>query len=101
VWYLAAKDEGHGFAKKKNADFQFYTTVLFMQTYLMGEVGREATVWPIVPNWESKVTFVRKSGKFRLDSDRSSRITSDCEGMEFVSLQHRRGAGIRERCHNC
>ena len=29
VWYLAAKDEGHGFAKKKNADFQFYTTVLF------------------------------------------------------------------------
>ena len=30
VWYLAAKDEGHGFAKKKNADFQFYTTVLFM-----------------------------------------------------------------------
>ena len=34
VWYLAAKDEGHGFAKKKNADFQFYTTVLFMQKYL-------------------------------------------------------------------
>jgi dipeptidyl aminopeptidase/acylaminoacyl peptidase len=37
VWYLAAKDEGHGFAKKKNADFQFYTTVLFMQKYLLGE----------------------------------------------------------------
>lgn len=35
VWYLAAKDEGHGFQKKKNADFQFYTTVLFMQTYLL------------------------------------------------------------------
>jgi dipeptidyl aminopeptidase/acylaminoacyl peptidase len=34
VWYLAAKDEGHGFAKKKNADFQFYTTVLFIQKYL-------------------------------------------------------------------
>jgi hypothetical protein len=30
------KDEGHGFAKKKNADFQFYTTVLFMQKYLLG-----------------------------------------------------------------
>jgi dipeptidyl aminopeptidase/acylaminoacyl peptidase len=39
VWYLAAKDEGHGFAKKKNRDFQFYTTVLFMQTYLMGAGG--------------------------------------------------------------
>jgi dipeptidyl aminopeptidase/acylaminoacyl peptidase len=37
VWYLAAKDEGHGFARKKNADFQFYTTVLFMQEYLLGE----------------------------------------------------------------
>jgi dipeptidyl aminopeptidase/acylaminoacyl peptidase len=36
VWYLAASDEGHGFAKKKNADFQFYTTVLFMQKYLLG-----------------------------------------------------------------
>ena len=35
VWYLAAKDEGHGFAKKKNADFQFYTTVMFMQKYLL------------------------------------------------------------------
>jgi len=37
VWYLAAKDEGHGFAKKKNADFQFYATVLFMQSYLLGK----------------------------------------------------------------
>jgi dipeptidyl aminopeptidase/acylaminoacyl peptidase len=36
VWYLAAKDEGHGFAKKKNADFQFYTTVMFIQKYLLG-----------------------------------------------------------------
>jgi dipeptidyl aminopeptidase/acylaminoacyl peptidase len=35
VWYLAARDEGHGFAKKKNQDFQFYATVLFMQEYLL------------------------------------------------------------------
>ena len=35
VWYLAANDEGHGFAKKKNADFQFFTTVLFIQKYLL------------------------------------------------------------------
>jgi dipeptidyl aminopeptidase/acylaminoacyl peptidase len=35
VWYLMAKDEGHGFAKKKNADYQFYATVLFMQEYLL------------------------------------------------------------------
>ena len=37
AWYLAAKDEGHGFAKKKNADFQFYATVLFVEQYLLGK----------------------------------------------------------------
>ena len=26
VWYLMAKDEGHGFAKKSNRDYQFYAT---------------------------------------------------------------------------
>lgn len=35
VWYLMARDEGHGFAKKTNADFQFYATVLFMKEYLL------------------------------------------------------------------
>ena len=34
VWYLAAKDEGHGFAKKKNADFLFYATILFVEKNL-------------------------------------------------------------------
>jgi hypothetical protein len=31
VWYLRADNEGHGFQKKDNQDFQFYATVLFMQ----------------------------------------------------------------------
>ena len=35
VWYLMASDEGHGFAKKKNQDFQFYATVAFIQEYLL------------------------------------------------------------------
>ena len=35
VWWLMAKDEGHGFAKKKNADFQFYATVRFVEEYLL------------------------------------------------------------------
>jgi dipeptidyl aminopeptidase/acylaminoacyl peptidase len=35
VWYLAAKDEGHGFAKKTNRDFLFYVEVLFVQTFLL------------------------------------------------------------------
>ncbi|MEY2548746.1 MAG: hypothetical protein QOD64_1328 [Verrucomicrobiota bacterium] len=35
VWFLMAKDEGHGFAKKKNADFQFFSTVQFMREFLL------------------------------------------------------------------
>jgi dipeptidyl aminopeptidase/acylaminoacyl peptidase len=35
VWFLMAKDEGHGFAKKKNADFQFYGTVQFIRENLL------------------------------------------------------------------
>ena len=34
-WYLMAKDEGHGFQKKKNADFQFLSTVQFWQQHLL------------------------------------------------------------------
>lgn len=36
IWFLMADDEGHGFVKKKNVEFQFYATVQFMQTYLLG-----------------------------------------------------------------
>ncbi|MBE9179740.1 S9 family peptidase [Oculatella sp. LEGE 06141] len=35
VWYLMAKDEGHGFSKKKNVDFQFYATIQFVQEHLL------------------------------------------------------------------
>ena len=35
VWYLMAKDEGHGFAKKSNADYQFLATLLFWEKYLL------------------------------------------------------------------
>jgi poly(3-hydroxybutyrate) depolymerase len=34
VWYLLADNEGHGFARKDNADFQFYATVMFMRQTL-------------------------------------------------------------------
>lgn len=35
VWYLMAKDEGHGFSKKSNRDFQFYATIEFMKEFLL------------------------------------------------------------------
>src|SRR5690348_836308 len=39
AWFLMAKDEGHGFRKKGNQDFQFYTTILFTERYLLGRTG--------------------------------------------------------------
>jgi dipeptidyl aminopeptidase/acylaminoacyl peptidase len=35
VWYVMAKDEGHGFRKKANSDYQFYVTVEFLQKFLL------------------------------------------------------------------
>lgn len=35
VWYLEAKDEGHGFKKKSNIDFQRLAVIQFMQEYLI------------------------------------------------------------------
>jgi len=40
VWYLLANDEGRGFAKKKNQNFQFYSTVMFMKKFLLGDEAR-------------------------------------------------------------
>ncbi len=35
VWYLEAKDEGHGFRKKPNVDFQRLAVIRFMEMYLI------------------------------------------------------------------
>ncbi|HKT48226.1 MAG TPA: prolyl oligopeptidase family serine peptidase [Candidatus Acidoferrales bacterium] len=35
AWFIMAKDEGHGFRKKPNQDFQFYATIAFLQEYLL------------------------------------------------------------------
>lgn len=36
VWLLLGKNEGHGFARKSNVDFQFYSTIQFVRQYLLG-----------------------------------------------------------------
>ena len=35
VWYLLADNEGHGFAKKANADFYFYSMIAFLERTLL------------------------------------------------------------------
>jgi dipeptidyl aminopeptidase/acylaminoacyl peptidase len=35
VWFLEAQDEGHGYRKKPNQDYQFDATVEFLQQYLL------------------------------------------------------------------
>jgi dipeptidyl aminopeptidase/acylaminoacyl peptidase len=37
VWTMIAENEGHGFAKKENADYAFYARVMFLQRFLPGE----------------------------------------------------------------
>jgi len=35
VWYVLAKNEGHGFTQPSNRDFRTYATILFIQKYLL------------------------------------------------------------------
>ena len=37
VWYLLAKDEGHGFRKKANRDYQYLATMEFLRKHLLGK----------------------------------------------------------------
>jgi dipeptidyl aminopeptidase/acylaminoacyl peptidase len=37
VWYVVAKDEGHGFQKKSNTDYMRVVLIEFMRQYLLGE----------------------------------------------------------------
>lgn len=36
AWHLLARDEGHGYAKKENQDYQFWASLLFWQANLLG-----------------------------------------------------------------
>ena len=46
VWSLIARDEGHGFAKKPNADYLFYSTVQFASRCLISPVPTPAAPAP-------------------------------------------------------
>ena len=35
VWFLMANDEGHGFSKKNNSDYLYYSTILFIKEHLL------------------------------------------------------------------
>ena len=37
AWHFLAQNEGHGFAKKENADYFYWATIMFWQRYLLGE----------------------------------------------------------------
>ena len=42
VWFLVAADEGHGFVKKNNRDYQFAATVMFVKQYLLDQPAAPA-----------------------------------------------------------
>jgi dipeptidyl aminopeptidase/acylaminoacyl peptidase len=37
AWHLIGQNEGHGFAKKENVDYLFWTSLMFWQQNLLGE----------------------------------------------------------------
>jgi dipeptidyl aminopeptidase/acylaminoacyl peptidase len=37
VWYVAAKDEGHGYQKKVNVDYLRTVSIVFLKTYLLNQ----------------------------------------------------------------
>jgi dipeptidyl aminopeptidase/acylaminoacyl peptidase len=41
AWFMLARDEGHGFAKKSNADWQLWAGSLFWEEHLLGNVNVE------------------------------------------------------------
>jgi protease II len=43
VWYLVAKDEGHGYQKKANADYLRNVSIVFLETYLLGTAPGSGT----------------------------------------------------------
>jgi dipeptidyl aminopeptidase/acylaminoacyl peptidase len=38
AWHLLGQNEGHGFAKKENQDYQFWTSLMFWQQTLLGNL---------------------------------------------------------------
>lgn len=46
VWYLMANDEGHGFRKKQNADYLFFSTIMFVKNFLLENTGKTETKKP-------------------------------------------------------
>ena len=39
AWHLIGQNEGHGFAKKENQDYQFWVSLMFWQANLLGGAG--------------------------------------------------------------
>ncbi|WP_194744286.1 prolyl oligopeptidase family serine peptidase [Thermaurantiacus tibetensis] len=37
AWHLVAANEGHGFRRKENQDYQFWTSLLFWERHLLGD----------------------------------------------------------------
>ena len=37
AWHLLGQNEGHGFAKKENADYQFWASLMFWKQTLLAE----------------------------------------------------------------
>lgn len=44
AWHLLGQNEGHGFAKKENADYNFWTSLMFWERNLLGNTSQAAAM---------------------------------------------------------
>ena len=47
AWHLIGQNEGHGFAKKENADYLFWTSLMFWQQHLLGDAAPARARQPV------------------------------------------------------
>ena len=40
AWHLVGQNEGHGFARKENQDYNFWVSLMFWQQHLLPETRR-------------------------------------------------------------
>jgi hypothetical protein len=93
VWYMVAKDEGHGYQKKANGDFEFYATVAFLQKSC--SIKRDSTpavltagALPIQPLVRSHLSLARRLPLWGLVFRVSASIRSRCCANRSVASHH-------------
>ncbi|MFD2271941.1 alpha/beta hydrolase family protein [Undibacterium arcticum] len=96
VWYLMADNEGHGFARKPNADFYFFSVVRFLEQNLF-EIGRRSRRCASGPALSTDGDGARQKG-LRVDLTRSPFFHRQPSGVQALIVDRRNSPLVLRRC---